>query len=301
MTDTMLENISKKANVAYDLGNLLINDTQQFKVDDITEEDIVKRGKENMTVFIEHLYKLSQSQKGENEEDRDFDKAPDNLKLPKPITLLPRAKPIPKPKPLTKWEKFRLEKGLQPRQRRSRMVYSELAGDWVPRWGKGSEKKLMNQSEWAIEEKPGQEGQDPFTRRKQEKKLNLMKEKKKEMKNVERNNKEQKLTNGVKSKSKNKSVEKNNNGEENGKLLNKKKKRSESSKRLKEETKNLSKTLEIAQKSSASMGKFDKKLKNEKLINPVKKSKVRTEVLMSVNNERNRDKKIMESLLKKTK
>lgn len=58
--------------------------------------------------------------------------------LPKPKVVLPREKPIPKEKPMTKWEKFRLEKGITAKGKRSRMVYSEHASDWVPRYGMGS-------------------------------------------------------------------------------------------------------------------------------------------------------------------
>merc|ERR1712110_1074888 len=41
--------------------------------------------------------------------------------LPQPETILPREKPIPKPKPLTRWQKFAQEKGIR-KQKRSKMV-----------------------------------------------------------------------------------------------------------------------------------------------------------------------------------
>jgi regulator of ribosome biosynthesis len=126
-----------KFNVSCDLGHLLVYDNQPFNKDFINEEDMIKRGKSNLKLFYGDLFKLANSQKGQNEETRDFDKSEDNVQLPKPTTLLPRSKPIPKPKALTKWEKFRLEKGMAPGQKRSRMVFSETAQDWVPRWGKG--------------------------------------------------------------------------------------------------------------------------------------------------------------------
>jgi regulator of ribosome biosynthesis len=130
-------NSDAKFNVSFDTGHLLILDNGPFNKEDVNEEDITGRLSKNLKVFYEELYGILNKQKGEDEEKRDFDKAADCVTLPKPITILPRAKPIPKPKPLTKWEKYRIEKGLQAKQKRSRMVYSELAGDWVPRWGKG--------------------------------------------------------------------------------------------------------------------------------------------------------------------
>ena len=130
-------NSDGKFNVTFDTGHLLIYDNGPFNVEDINEEDITGRLSKNLKTFYGELFGLLKKQKGENEEKTDFDKAADCLKLPKPVTILPRSKPIPKPKPLTKWEKYRIEKGLPAKEKRSRMVYSELAGDWVPRWGKG--------------------------------------------------------------------------------------------------------------------------------------------------------------------
>jgi len=132
-----LLNSDAKFNVTFDTGHLLIYDNGPFKKDDINEEDVTGRLTKNLKVFYEELYGLLNKQKGEDEEKRDFDKAADCLALPKPVTVLPRSKPIPKPKALTKWEKYRMEKGINAKEKRSRMVYSEVANDWVPRWGKG--------------------------------------------------------------------------------------------------------------------------------------------------------------------
>ena len=132
MTET-----TEKFNVNFDLGHLLINDTQTFNSDIISEEQIKERGIKNLQVFYKELFSMSGKQVGEDDEKRDFDKPKDTVKLPEPIIKLPRSKPLPKAKPLTKWEKYRLEKGIAPRKKRGRMVFSELTKDWVPRYGKG--------------------------------------------------------------------------------------------------------------------------------------------------------------------
>lgn len=44
----------------------------------------------------------------------------------------------------TKWEKFAEEKGIQ-KKRKSRMVFSERFGKWVPRYGSRSEQNLILQ------------------------------------------------------------------------------------------------------------------------------------------------------------
>ena len=122
---------------SFDLKNLLIYDTNPFNTEagGVTEDDIVGSAKKNLKNFYLELYSIQKSQVGRDEENRDFDEGPDNVILPKSTLILPRSKKIPKQKAMTKWEKFRKERGMNPRQKRSRMVFSELAQDWVPRWG----------------------------------------------------------------------------------------------------------------------------------------------------------------------
>lgn len=60
--------------------------------------------------------------------------------LPKPTTLLPRAKPLPKPKPLTKWEKFAAAKGIN-KQKKEKKVWDEEKQIWVSRWGHNGKNK----------------------------------------------------------------------------------------------------------------------------------------------------------------
>jgi regulator of ribosome biosynthesis len=103
--------------------------------------------------------------------------------LPKPRIVTPREKPIPKEKPMTKWEKFRLERGLPAREKRSRMVFDPISNDWVPRWGHNSKKAIEEKHNWLMMDKPDSEGTNPFTKLKQEKKLQKEKEGLKHLKN----------------------------------------------------------------------------------------------------------------------
>ncbi|KAI0290081.1 RRS1-domain-containing protein [Multifurca ochricompacta] len=69
--------------------------------------------------------------------------------LPTPTTQLPRAKPLPKPKPLTKWERFARAKGIHS-QKRDKKVWDEERQAWVPRWGwKGKNKE--EEAQWLHE------------------------------------------------------------------------------------------------------------------------------------------------------
>ena len=58
-----------------------------------------------------------------------------------------------------------------------------------------SAKAIENKSEWAIEEKVSDQGENPFTKKKRERNLSLAKETKKQMKNVERAQKDSKKDN----------------------------------------------------------------------------------------------------------
>lgn len=95
------------------------------------------------------------------------------VRLPQSKVVLPRQKPAPKPKPLTKWERFRQEKGLNVKEKRSRMVYDEITKDWVPRYGAGSVKKVQEKFNWLMEEtaKHRAAGMNPYEYKKNEKKL----------------------------------------------------------------------------------------------------------------------------------
>jgi len=177
----------KKENIFYDTRRLVIIDSNNIlnsknneKI--LTETKMNNKAKENYISFASSLFDLLIKQQGKEKEDLDYDKAPDELTLPEPIINLPRSLPIPIAKPLTKWEKYKQEKGIVQRKR-SRMVYSEEVGDWVPRWGKGSIKKIQDSLNWAMEEK--EPGVNPFEQKSNEKQLAKAKQLKRQMKNEE--------------------------------------------------------------------------------------------------------------------
>ena len=105
--------------------------------------------------------------------------------MPGSKVVLPREKPCPKDKPKTKWEKFREERGMAPRAKRSRLVFDELTQDWVPRWGPNSVKKIADKHQWAMVEKPKhrEAGVDPFTYAKAEKRAKIEKQNLRSLKN----------------------------------------------------------------------------------------------------------------------
>ncbi|EHK15676.1 uncharacterized protein TRIVIDRAFT_38549 [Trichoderma virens Gv29-8] len=74
------------------------------------------------------------------------------LTLPQPATRLPREKPVPQPKPPTKWERFAAKKGIKAktREQRRNLAYDEESGEWKRKWGyKGLNKK--GEDDWLVE------------------------------------------------------------------------------------------------------------------------------------------------------
>lgn len=110
----------------YDLGNLAAFDATPvdaaaFRNDtDAACLDIASRMTQSLVAQIFLLPKTSD---------------PRVVELPNPTTRLPRGKAIPKPKPLTKWQKFAQDKGLTRSTKRSSMVWDETAQDWKRRHG----------------------------------------------------------------------------------------------------------------------------------------------------------------------
>lgn len=94
--------------------------------------------------------------------------------LPEPTTMLPREKPILKPKPPTKWEQFAAKKGIKAKAKDGKMVYDEATGQWVPKWGyKGKNKELDDQWLVEVEDEPKNQGDeliDPRTLNRAERK-----------------------------------------------------------------------------------------------------------------------------------
>jgi len=64
---------------------------------------------------------------------------------------LPREKPLPKPKPPTKWERFAAEKGIS-HKTRERDVWDDEKQEFVRRWGRGGKNK-EGEDQWLHEVK----------------------------------------------------------------------------------------------------------------------------------------------------
>lgn len=102
--------------------------------------------------------------------------------LPGATTYLPRAKPLPEARQATRWEKFAKEKGIT-KKKRSRTVWDEDAQEWRPRWGY---KRAKNGVEDAaiVEVKPGEDPNvDPWTQAQEAKSARVAKNLQQQAKN----------------------------------------------------------------------------------------------------------------------
>ncbi|KAG6776508.1 ribosome biogenesis regulatory protein [Populus alba x Populus x berolinensis] len=104
------------------------------------------------------------------------------VKLPPPTTKLPREKPLPKPKPPTRWEQFAKAKGIRNRKK-DKVVWDEQTGTWKRRYG--FDRVNDDADVPIIEAKMTDEpGVDPFAKRAAEKKERVQKNQKNQLQNL---------------------------------------------------------------------------------------------------------------------
>jgi regulator of ribosome biosynthesis len=89
------------------------------------EQLLLSHARDNTQLLINRIFDLPTS--------RD-EKIGAIAQLPPPTTVIPREKHVPKPKPLTKWERYAKLKGIE-KQKRGRMVWDDEMREWRPRYG----------------------------------------------------------------------------------------------------------------------------------------------------------------------
>lgn len=268
------------SNVEIDLGNLMA----------YTNLDLpVKRAKDNaylLSIASEHTQHLmNQLCQLPSEASAEFGRL---IVLPTPDTRVPREKPIPKEKPMTRWEKFAQQKGLKKRKR-DKLIYDDEHDEWRERFGKNRANDKGTQ--WAIEEsevkskfKKDNPNADPWTLLDMEKKANVGKNKKQQEKNLQFADVTQRKGSApVMDLST--AIGKHRPG-----------KRNAQHKEAKDKS-HVDIALQIAQKSTNSMGKFDKLRKGEDRV----KHKTRSEMgkLNKYSAEQSQHQKVMKKVLGK--
>lgn len=149
--------VQKEDDLTYDLGNLAAFDTHPFAYSN--EKELALHARENVQLLINQIFELP----------REMSDMGPLAKLPEPTSVIPREKPLPKPKVETKWEKFAKEKGIVKRKK-SRKEFDEATGEWSHSWG--YKRADDDMKDWAVEMKEG-DMSDPWTKRKQDKKARV--------------------------------------------------------------------------------------------------------------------------------
>lgn len=148
------------SSIQVDLGHLKVIDNRVVE----EQSDIDARASTAVQRLVDELFQLPPDTAAT--EQVGFGRV---VRLPAPIERLPREKPLPKREQLqTKWERFAQAKGIQ-RHKRERFVWDETSQSWRPRHGGGKARPSIHSkaTEWIIEDKEeGPPGRNPFRRRK---------------------------------------------------------------------------------------------------------------------------------------
>ncbi|ODM94261.1 Ribosome biogenesis regulatory protein [Orchesella cincta] len=119
--------VEKAIEVDIDPGNLLVSDSNEIsrlQLNSNPAEYLKELTRSNTQLLINRIFTLP------------FHRVDDVIvaELPKPTYVLPRSKPAPKARPLSKWESYAKEKGIV-KKKKSRLVWDEMVKKWVPRFG----------------------------------------------------------------------------------------------------------------------------------------------------------------------
>ncbi|KAK1403546.1 Ribosome biogenesis regulatory protein [Heracleum sosnowskyi] len=166
----------QNSNFEVDLGNLMAFDPHRHFSTPPSREELVKESLQQGTKLVQaiadSLFSLTST------EDRDGP----IVKLPPPTTRLPREKPLPKPRPPTKWEEFAKKKGIK-NYKKDKQVFDEQTGTWKRRFGydRVNDDNDVPIIEAKLTDEPGQ---DPFAKRRTEKKQRVEKQEKNRLHNL---------------------------------------------------------------------------------------------------------------------
>ncbi|TIB15839.1 hypothetical protein E3P92_01499 [Wallemia ichthyophaga] len=221
--------VEREVPITTDLNLLAAFDTNALNADELKvdrEEYVKSLTRDGVQLLVNNLFQ----QPITKTLDGPLAKLPDES-----VYAVPREKPLPKPKPLTKWQKFANEKGIT-HKKKDRMVFDEDEQKWVPRWGYGGINK-KEENQWLHELKDGQdEDHNPASAIKHARRDRSLKNVKQQLKN-------EGIAKSVQEKQKAEAAAK----------------RAERAQHKQE----LEKSLHRSRVSTGSMGKFDKKMSGE--------------------------------------
>ncbi|KAN0018265.1 hypothetical protein ACTFIU_010879 [Dictyostelium citrinum] len=213
----------------YDLGNLTAFDHSslnktEYKSNPI--EYINKLSRDNVQLLISRLFQLPIKEIEEGS----------LALLPRCTTPIPRERSLPTSKPKTRWEAFAEIKGIK-KKKKSSMEWDKEHEEYRPTFGYKKANDVAN--DWAMLARPDDKvGEDPFKKLEDEKNERVAKQKKREQRNFDEASMRQMSNVG-----KTLSFDKDHRPQ------------------IKSD---MEKVFDVAKLSTASLGKFDKRVENEK-------------------------------------
>ncbi|CAH1116056.1 unnamed protein product [Phaedon cochleariae] len=134
--------VEKNLELEYDLGTLLAIDNNDFDLKLLSQRKndyLLDLARDNTQLLLNQIWELPT----ERVEEAIV------VKLPPQKTVLPRMKPVPRPRPLTKWQQFAKEKGIQ-KKKKSKLSWDEQLKKWVPLYG-FKKAKAEIEKDWVLE------------------------------------------------------------------------------------------------------------------------------------------------------
>lgn len=169
--------VPREIDSVVDLGNLLVEDINSYDKSNYhqsREQCLLDMARDSTQLLFNKIWELPTERK----EDAIL------AKLPEPTTILPREKPVPKPRPETRFEKFAKMKGMTKRKK-DKLVYDEQTGKWKRRHGydKANDKDKV----WLMPYKQNEDSNvDLFEKKAEEKKERVAKNELQRLRNLAR-------------------------------------------------------------------------------------------------------------------
>merc|ERR1711872_1125650 len=155
LADSLLAStqVDKPLPLELDLENMLAIDTNELDKEHVTDASyLLSLARDNTQLLINSIWQLET----ERVEDAVI------AKFPPPTYKLPREKPVPKPKAMTKWEKYAKEKGIEKKKKKDRLVWDDVVQKWVPQFGY-KKAQIEAEKNWAIPVKHNHDpNEDPY-------------------------------------------------------------------------------------------------------------------------------------------
>jgi len=173
--------VEKQLEIEIDLGNLLGTDPNEVSVKDLKSNPsayLRSLARDNTQLLLNKVWTLP------------FERVDDVIiaKLPAPTFILPREKPVPKPRALTKWQTYAKEKGITKRKK-TKLVWDEIVNAWVPRFG-FKRAAAQHEKDWVLEvPKNADPFEDQFEKQTEAKSERVAKNELQRLKNIARSRK----------------------------------------------------------------------------------------------------------------